>query len=178
VKDTALPEEIASVPGVSEDWWQKVQAQILGDLYAINAETGGNGPSTYRGYNPDHGFDLTFASGGVSLRRTTVGPEEEPPAEKEPTWTWTLRATGYGYQGDVRPLMALSETASDGNRLEYRRLGLTEWYLNDERGLEQGFTLDAPPPGAGETVVLEMARARGSSSPKRMATSSCCATAI
>ena len=32
-----------------------------------------------------------------------------------------------------------------GNRVEYRRGILTEWYVNDERGLEQGFTLHGPP---------------------------------
>ena len=46
---------------------------------------------------------------------------------------------------------------SDGNRVEYRRTGLIEWYLNDERGLEHGFTLDAPPDGEGDLLVLEMA---------------------
>ena len=88
------------------------------------------------------------------LARTETGLEGP---DLEPAWTWGLRTTGYGYQGDVRPLPALAETASDGNRLEYRRAGLSEWYANDERGLEQGFTLERPPAGAGEVLVLEMA---------------------
>jgi hypothetical protein len=33
------------------------------------------------------------------------------------------------------------------NRVEYHRGELTEWYVNDVRGIEQGFTLDSAPPG-------------------------------
>jgi hypothetical protein len=40
-----------------------------------------------------------------------------------------------------------AELTADGNGLEYRRGYISEWYLNDQRGLEQGFTLTAPPPG-------------------------------
>ena len=31
------------------------------------------------------------------------------------------------------------------NRIEYRRGPMTEWYVNERRGIEQGFTLVAPP---------------------------------
>jgi hypothetical protein len=148
VGDTAVPGAIADVPGVSEDWWAAVLEQIRLDLYSLTPEPAEGGPPTYRGHNPDHRFDLTFAAAGVRLARA---------AEQEASWTWDLRTTGYGYQGDVRPLPAPAETASDANRLEYRRAGMAEWYVNDERGLEQGFTLDAPPAGGGEVLVLEMA---------------------
>jgi PKD repeat protein len=154
VAGTAIPEEIADVPGVTEDWWAAVQEQIRGDLYSLSAGEAEGGAAMYRGYNPDHSFDLTFAAGGVRLGRTAAGLEG---AEPGLSWTWELRTTGYGYQGDVRPLPAPAEMVSDGNRLEYRRAGLSEWYTNDERGLEQGFTLDSPPPGEGETIVVEMA---------------------
>jgi hypothetical protein len=36
---------------------------------------------------------------------------------------------------------------AEANRVEYRRGGLTEWYLNGPLGLEQGFTLARPPAG-------------------------------
>jgi hypothetical protein len=40
-------------------------------------------------------------------------------------------------------------------RVEIRRPGLVEWYVNGPDGLEQGFTLDAAPPGEGP-LVLEL----------------------
>jgi hypothetical protein len=51
-----------------------------------------------------------------------------------------------------RASMQLPEPAEPialGRRVEYRRGPLTEWYVNDERGLEQGFTIDARPAGEG-----------------------------
>ena len=61
---------------------------------------------------------------------------------------WRLALAGYGY-GDQ--LEALPEAAPQrsGNRVEYRRGTLVEWYVNGPMGLEQGFTLAEPPEGRG-----------------------------
>ena len=150
---TPIPEEIAGVPGVTEDWWAQVQAMLRNDLYGITTEQAEGEALTYRGYNPDQRFDFTATDGGVRLAQTATDPESPP----DPGWTLELRTTGYGNEGDIRPLPALTETVADGNRLEFRRAGLTEWYINDERGLEQGFTIEAPPRGEGATLVLELA---------------------
>jgi hypothetical protein len=47
------------------------------------------------------------------------------------------------------------------NRLEYRwGDNLTEWYVNDEKGLEQGFTIKAPPItpmlGSGTLLIMKL----------------------
>jgi parallel beta-helix repeat protein len=42
-----------------------------------------------------------------------------------------------------------------GNRIEYRRGDLTEWYVNDERGLEQGVTLASSPGGRPQGSPLQ-----------------------
>jgi len=152
-ESTPIPEAIAGVPGVTDDWWAQVQAMLRNDLYGITAEQTEGEALTYRGYNPDQRFDFTSTDGGVRLAQVTADPKSPP----DPGWTLEFRTTGYGYEEDVHPLTALVETVADGNRLEFRRAGLTEWYANDERGLEQGFTLDAPPRGDGETLVLELA---------------------
>jgi hypothetical protein len=48
----------------------------------------------------------------------------------------------------------------EANRVEYQWGALTEWYVNDERGLEQCFMLSSPPQsvgGAASTwIVLAM----------------------
>ncbi|MGD8464433.1 MAG: integrin alpha, partial [Anaerolineae bacterium] len=163
--DTAVPDEMANVPGVTADWWAAVQEQIRGDLYALTPDEAQGGADAYRGYNPDHRFEFSFAAGGLRLapsaspEATEIGPSMDagPAPAPAPSWTWELRTTGYGYQGDVRSLTAPEETTSGANRLELDRGDLTEWYVNDERGLEQGFTVEAPPPGTGKVLVLEMA---------------------
>jgi hypothetical protein len=50
---------------------------------------------------------------------------------------------GYGYGGNLTSAEAVAPEASF-NRLQYRRKGITEWYVNGPVGIEQGFTVDRP----------------------------------
>ncbi len=80
----------------------------------------------------------------------------------------TLRVTlsRWGRASDVRAvspaapqLGACATTRLDlfrrcERRLEYVRGDVVEWYVADERGLEQGFDVATPPPGRGELVFV------------------------
>ena len=56
-----------------------------------------------------HGFTVTPDAGG---------------------WTWGLELVGYGQANEVR---------QEGGKISYTKAdGLTEWFINDTRGLEQG----------------------------------------
>jgi hypothetical protein len=57
---------------------------------------------------------------------------------------WRLELGGYGY-GDHLEKVGEAVPQSRGNRVEYQRGPLVEWYVNGPAGLEQGFTLNAPP---------------------------------
>ena len=48
----------------------------------------------------------------------------------------------------------------EGNRLEYRRPGITEWFVNGKEGLEHGFTIQHRPGGAEGELSLQL-RQRG-----------------
>ena len=54
----------------------------------------------------------------------------------------------------MQPVTSAAPLA-DGAKTIFRRGSLTEWYVNDDRGVEQGFTLRERPSGHG-TLVLEM----------------------
>ncbi len=54
------------------------------------------------------------------------------------------RSTRWLLQG-LSPRTSFGGFGVKGSRVEYRRGDLTEWYVNDERGLEQGFTIASPP---------------------------------
>ena len=83
--------------------------------------------------NPTHGMQFDFTPTGPQVRSPTAN------------WTWGMELTGLGYVGAVQPVPPANLVA-EGARLEYRRgPALTEWYLNTTWGLEQGFTLPAPP---------------------------------
>ncbi len=56
----------------------------------------------------------------------------------------SLRLSAYGREKTLKPL-AQTVPLADANRLEYQRGPVTEWYLHGPIGLEQGFTVYAPP---------------------------------
>jgi hypothetical protein len=102
--------------------------------------------NAYTAPNRANGIRLAFDTGGVQVRASD-------PAEN---WALELTLTGYGAAGAIEPVAGEPALAVDGSRVTYRWSDtLSEWYVNDERGLEQGFTIAAPP--AGEQIVLEMA---------------------
>lgn len=57
--------------------------------------------------------------------------------------SWTMKVSAYGRDKNLRSVPKATAQV-DSNRVEYRREGLTEWYLNGPLGLEQGFTVNQP----------------------------------
>ena len=100
----------------------------------------------YQAVNPAQGLVTTFMSSGIRVA---------PFDGRNDTWTHGLRLTGYGY-GDQIQSMPGASLVLEGPRIEYRygvdesdlTSTVTEWYVNGPLGLEQGFTLMVPPPGA------------------------------
>lgn len=159
---TALPVSSTIEPGepaepVNRHDWLAREEQEKGRYYVVwqdqtpLPELAG----AYQAANPAQGFQVYFAPDGLSVLSGTA---------IEHTWTWRMQLTGYGYEGDIRPIDR-AELAASGNAVEYRRgsasghpaQGPKEWYVNEKRGLEQGFTLDSPPlPSGPGPLVLEL----------------------
>jgi hypothetical protein len=101
------------------------------------------GHGTYRGENPRQRLTLEFDGQETRLSHTEGSV--------------ALHLTGYGY-GRRFQTPARAKVTSTGNRLEYQRGDLTEWYLNGSHGLEQGFTLAHRPETdrEGEPLVIAL----------------------
>jgi hypothetical protein len=154
--ETTLPETLQGIPGATDGWWTAVQEEIRQSVYQITwqehiylvdllAPSEAEGAGAYQAPNRAHNLRTYFTPSGVLLiPRVFEGAT--------PPWEWGLTLTGYGYTGDVQSVPAATLQV-DENRIEYRRgdpsagsgQALTEWYVNDERGLEQGFTLPTAP---------------------------------
>ncbi len=93
----------------------------------------------WRAGNPGQGFEAGFSAEG--MRVVGSGPDGDP-------WGLGLRLVAWGREELVRP-RAEGVVQTDGHRIEIRRGPLTEWYVNDERGIEQGFTIEEPYPASG-----------------------------
>jgi hypothetical protein len=95
----------------------------------------------YEAVNPAQSLQTVFTNDGVRVRSSG--------ARK---WQVGLRLKGYGYGEQLRHV-ASGEMKTQGNRIEISRhavrdaqpTSLVEWYVNNPDGLEQGFTLSAPP---------------------------------
>ena len=100
--------------------------------------------SSYQGVNPAQRLSVEFDIQGTRLQH--------------PRGDVTFRLTGYGYGSRLRA-PATAKPIANGAVVEYRRGDLTEWYLNEAGGLEQGFTLEqrAEAGREGEPLVIAMA---------------------
>jgi hypothetical protein len=79
---------------------------------------------------------------------------------KEAAWTWGLELKSYGFGSFQIMVKGRAQAAAAGQRLTYRWSGgLEEWFVNDSRGLEHGFTLASRPRDAadGEPLVFTLA---------------------
>lgn len=70
-------------------------------------------------------------------------------------WRIALRSYGYGDTNTVYPPQ--TPPRSNGNRVEYDRGLIKEWYVNGPLGLEQGFTLLSRPTGKANGQRLRIA---------------------
>jgi hypothetical protein len=104
-----------------------------------------SGRGIYRSQNPAQQLSLGFDSRDVQVTH--------------PGGSIRFHLTGYGY-GDPLQKPAPGTLSASGDRLEYQRGNLTEWYMNGSQGLEQGFTLSrrpGTPDRKGQPLVIAIA---------------------
>lgn len=119
-----MPRSLADLP-------PSAQAQI--------SETVGRDQRGYHASPAPDGYRLQNSEHALAARFTPAGLHVSARAA-----TWGLSLAGYGYGSALSPVSAVAPHAT-ANRVEYRRGELVEWYVNGPLGLEQGFTLAAPP---------------------------------
>ena len=120
-----------------------VEELRLEDRYVISAAMG----REFKAYHIEaKGEGLRTTNTAQSL---TAGfsPEGVEVRTGEGLLRLTLSAWGYGET--LRAVEPVRPQAVE-NRVEYRRGLLTEWYVNGPFGLQQGFSVEAPPPGGGD----------------------------
>ena len=122
-----------SVPeGVSATDWTSIRAAYQANQHQVTRVDGG-----YRARNPKQQWLTKFDGRGFLAR-----PERGD-------WEWGLELKSYGFPGQKRVIGDGAQVKAEGERITYRwEPGLREWFVNDERGLEHGFTLEQRPSGA------------------------------
>ena len=129
------PAKLSGMPLAAQAQISAVLGRDQSSYHAVPRASG------FRMENKNHRLAADFTSKGVEVRAGRA--------------SWRLALRGYGYGNELRAAVAVVPQA-EANRLEYRRDGLTEWYLNGPLGLEQGFTL-AQSPGERRSDPLTLA---------------------
>ena len=139
-QEKPLPKE------VSDNWLSTVKEDIGTQEYEVTLKENVNVPglegvhSVYQAPNRAQNFRTYF---------TEEGPRVVSRTENQSSWIWGLEFAGIGDQ-----ISAVEEVKAENNRVDYvRSNGVIEWYKNDEKGLEQGFTIEKPISNNNEIVV-------------------------
>src|SRR6478609_6106572 len=131
----ARPHDPNAVPnGLTPADWNGIRAAH--DTQRCTVTPNANG---YRAHNPGQRWETEFDGAGFLTQ-----PEKGD-------WRWGLELRSYGFSGHEQTATRARSTTADGQRVIYQRgMGLSEWFVNDQRGLEHGFTVAKRPDGSGE----------------------------
>jgi hypothetical protein len=125
--------------GLSASDWSSIRAAYEAGRHKIFAVEEG-----WSARNPGQALSTTFDERGFTTRPDAGG------------WSWGLDLQGYGW-GDTNPVTTPRATTTEGGRLS--RVWddqLTEWYVNDARGLEHGFTVASRPSSADALLTVDL----------------------
>jgi len=154
----ALAKTTAEAPklpeGVTQSDWQSIQGAWQAGRHAVAESV--DQPGTWQARNPGQQW-LTHFDGRGFMAQPDHGQ-----------WQWGLALSNWGFAGYPQDIEqdATARVEINGNRTVYHwGDGLEEWFINDQRGLEHGYTVNQPPAGSGDTLRFELA-VRGGLAPK------------
>ncbi len=160
----ALQGEAAIQQLKTDGGYDSLAAAMAAARYQINAAStlSGNSAAPFYADNPGQQLRATFASDEVR-----VDAASNQTSGKTEGAELRLQLAGYGYGDQLEPLAAGQLTAH-GDRITIRKSAIRnpqsaieEWYVNKPEGLEQGFTLAAPPAGERQGEWLRVAMSVG-----------------
>ena len=90
-------------------------------------------------------YEMANRANNLLAYVTAEGIEVTALTEAKKPWRLGLKLTNYGYGANLSAVQS-GEVRATGNRVEIvRDSGLVEWFVNTNRGIEQGFTLSSRP---------------------------------
>ncbi|MCI0536800.1 MAG: FG-GAP repeat protein, partial [Verrucomicrobiales bacterium] len=115
--------------GLAKSDWQSIRAAYEAGRHAFQPVAGG-----WQARNPGQQWLTKFDGRGFVA---------EP---KDGGWQWGLELKRYGFPGAERAVGGAPAVKAEGQRLTYDwDAAVQEWFVNDTRGLEHGFTVRERP---------------------------------
>jgi hypothetical protein len=136
-------------PPTDANWLARAKQAIAAREYRASANREG-----LQAPNRAHNLRTYFGPTGIRVHdRTAAGSPE----------LLRLTVVGVGRGVEIAGVAPGEPVNAGERRVEIRRPGLVEWYVNSEAGLEQGFTVSERPSGVGPLALeIAAAGARGS----------------
>jgi hypothetical protein len=127
--------------GLSDSDWSGIRTAHESCRHAVTAVEKG-----YQSYNPGQQWRTQFDGHGFLTTPQSGG------------WSWGLELIGYGVDGAERAVSLPLCTETTGARIscEWDET-LTEWYINDRRGLEHGYTVNHRPDDSSGLLQFNLA---------------------
>ncbi len=121
--------------GLTASDWSTIRA-----LHEAQGHTVIPSDAGYRAHNSGQQWQTEFDGRGFMTR-----PEKGD-------WRWGLELCSYGFAGHQRSVERAPRAKAEGQRVTYEREeNVQEWFVNDERGLEHGFTIGKRPANASDS---------------------------
>ncbi|MFN0080420.1 MAG: hypothetical protein ACKVY0_28460 [Prosthecobacter sp.] len=115
--------------GVSKSDWEGVRAAYEAGQHAFTLVDG-----TWQAHNPGQQWVTKFDGRGFHTTPKSGG------------WEWGLMLQSYGFGKAQKEVTGIPLVATQGQRLSYQwDATVQEWFVNDLRGLEHGFTVAQRP---------------------------------
>jgi len=129
---SADEDNVALPDGVSTEAWASIRSAYEAGRHAAVATDGG-----YEARNPGQALTASFDHQGATM------------TADRGDWTWGLELTSWGFEGALQEAREAAELSATGARVTYRwSPGLSEWWINESRGFEHGFTVHERPDAA------------------------------
>ena len=120
--------------GLVKSDWSSIRAAYEAGLHAFQPVPGKDG--IWQARNPGQQWLTTFDQHGFVAQPQGGG------------WSWGLELKSYGFGEKQAPISGQPEVKAAGQRLSYQwDAAVQEWWVNDPRGLEHGFTIGQRPDG-------------------------------
>jgi hypothetical protein len=137
---------VDSIPeGLAASDWSSIRAAYEAGRHRLfSVDDACRAEKRWSADNPGQGLNTTFDERGFTT---------QPDAT---SWSWGLELRGYGW--DITTFVdAPCATSTDGDRLaRVWDERLTEWHVNDARGLEHDFTVASRPSSAKAPLSVEL----------------------
>ncbi len=126
--------------GLAKSDWSSIRAAYEAGRHAFQPTATG-----WQARNPGQQWTTTFDQRGFLAQ----------PADG--AWTWGLELRSYGFGESQRAIGGTPAVQAAGQRLSYQwDTTVQEWFVNDQRGLEHGFTVSRRPARRSQTLNLQL----------------------